>query len=191
MSSYRSYKSYKKSLSFFCNEIDSTYDDVLHSVIKLIHEGLEFYTPHIEINFILRLISKLRHDFEQNPHATMELLEEMLKGGHLKLVDDGSLYNELVATFQECLHERSSSHESSAQQYSFSGPVVKEVLFGVSYDENGNRNTWIQFEKHNTRNIFNLILHLLDYIVHKFTGKNVGPFGLSEYTEQNPLVLSA
>ena len=182
--------SYVRKLSFFCDKIERTYDDVLHSVKRLIDEGEEFYTPHIEANFILKLIAKLRNDFNHNPHLTINTLEEMLKGGHLKFVDDGSLYNELVATFQECLYERTSSHESCTQQYSFSGPVVKEVLFGVSYDEDGNLNTWLQFEKHNTRNIFNLILHLLDYIVHKFTGQNVGPYGLSDYTEDNPLVVS-
>lgn len=182
--------SYAKRLSIFCNKLDNTYDNALHSMKKLIDQGEEHYTAHTEANFILKLIATLRNDFNHNPHLTMKTLEEMLKGGHLKFVDDGSLYNELVTTFQECLHERTSSHQSCAKQYSFSGPVVKEVLFGVSQDENGKFNTWIQFEKHNTRNIFNLLLHLLDYIVHKFTGKNVGPYGLSDYTENEPLVLS-
>lgn len=181
--------SYARKLPFFCKKLENTYNDALHAVMQLIDKGEEYYTPHTEANFILKLLATIRNDFNHNPHLTMNTLEEMLKGGHLKFVDDGSLYNELVTTFQECLYERTSSHQSCAKQYSFSGPVVKEVLFGVSQDENGNFNTWIQFEKHSTRNILDFLLHLFDYIVHKITGKNVGPYGLSDYTENAPLVL--
>lgn len=185
------YKSNRQTLFFFFQEIEQTYDDVLPSILKLINEGQEYDTSYLEVNFVLKLIAKLRVDFNHGTYLTSNTLEEMLKGGHLKFKDEGSFYRELVTRFNNNLHKRTSSHNSCEQQYSFSGPVVKEVLFGVSVDKDGNQTTWIQFEKHNTRNIINLILHLWDYLVHKFTGKNVGPFGLSDHTEDNPLVLSA
>lgn len=156
----------------------------------MIEHGEKFHTSHLEADFVLKLISKLRIDFNQDSAVTARHLNEMLQGGYLKFEDDGSFYYELVDSYQQELHTRTSSHHSSVQQYSFSGPVVKEILFGVSADENGKSATWVQFEKHNTRTLINVILHLIDYLVHKWTGKNIGPYGSSEYTEKNPLVLT-
>ena len=143
---------------------------------------------HLEWDFVILLIGKLRREFNLKSEITEDVLEEMLKGGHLKLHDNGTLYDELLVNFNTKLKKRSSSHDSICQQYSLSGPVLREVLIGASKDEQGNKATWIQFERHHTKSIIQIILHLLDYLQHKLTGKNIGPFGTSEHTEQNPII---
>ncbi len=164
---------------------------MLEPVIKFIEESGEFIsTTHLEIDFTLRLICKLRSHFNQDSNFTADALEELLKGGHIRFEDNGLFYNELVDEFYTNLSPRYSSHKSSQQQYSLSGPVIKEVLFGVSKDVQGKETTWIQFEKNNTKTFISLILHLFDYIMHKLTGKNIGPYGTSIFTEKNPFIIS-
>jgi len=168
---------------------DIDYRNMEHSIRTLVNDDVQIEPSSVEINFVFRLIGKLRIDFEHGPLITKEVLEEMLKGGHIKFGDGGLFYDELIKAFNSNIEKRHSSHKSCVQQYSFSGPLLKEVLFGVSEDKNGNKKTWIQFEKHNTKTLINLILHMLDYIVHKWTGKNIGPYGSSDYTEHNPIVV--
>ncbi len=164
---------------------------MLEPIIQFIEKSGEFSsTSHLEIDFTLRLICKLRTHFNQDSIFTTEALEEILKGGHIKFEDNGSFYNELVEEFNTNLQPRISSHKSSAQQFSLSGPVIKEVLFGVTVDGNGKEKTWMQFEKNNTKTLLNLILHLFDYIKHKLTGKNIGPYGDSVFTENNPFIIN-
>lgn len=179
----------KSSIIFF-EKMEHTYKDAVCSIMELIEHGKPVQTSHLEVNFVLKLIATLRISFRQDRIFTTELLEEILKGGYLKLEDNGSFYNELIYIFHPNLQKRHSSHHSCVQQYSFSGPVVKEVLFGVSEDKKGTLTTWIQFERHNTHTLINLILHLFDYVIHKYTGKNIGPYGSSNYTESNPLKVS-
>jgi len=178
-----------KSRFIFFKKIEQNYAGMVYSIVKLIEQGEHSHTSHLEINFVLKLIAKLRLDFNQNSVFTSDILDELLKGGHLKFKDDGLFYTELTYAFGENIQERYSSHNSCVTQYSFSGPIVKEVLFGISVDNDGNKTTWIQFEKHNTKTIIELILHIFDYIMHKWTGQNIGPYGSSDYTENNPLVV--
>ena len=53
---------------------------------------------------------------------------------------------------------------------------------------------WLQLERHKVsfedgliRGAILLILHMIDYLKYKFTGKNVGPCGLSEYVQIKPI----
>ncbi|PJD92751.1 MAG: hypothetical protein CK424_03995 [Legionella sp.] len=149
----------------------------------------QWVTTHAEVNLILVLIGKLRTDYAKNTIFTKAILEEMLKGGHIQFEDDGAFYEELLLNFKEHLQTRSSSHQSCKQQYSFSGPVVKELLMGVS-NKNGRKTTWIQLEKNNTKTIIDFILHIIDYLQYKLTGKNIGPYGSSKHTDQNPLIIA-
>ncbi len=177
----------------FFDKIETKYKDML----KYIHAGLQKEQYHIEtsfeeINFLLRLIAALHlnSDYATDPAHAQDVLQEMLNGGHLNLDDDGKFYNELVTHFSLSISKRVSSHHSVTQQYSLSYPISKEVLFGVTEDAEGRKRTWVQFEKHNTKNLLNIILHLIDYLKYRITGKNIGPFGSSEHTESNPLVVS-
>lgn len=177
------------STTHFFKHIEQTYGDAVHSIKNLIDNEEHIHTSHMEVNIVLILIAKLRIDFKQNSIFTSEVLEEMLKGGHLQFQDNGSLYDELIQHFNSNLRKRNSSHKSCAQQHSLSGPILKEVLFGVSLDTNGNKTTWVQFERHNMNTIIEFILHLFDYLMHRWTGKNIGPYGSSHHTEKNPLII--
>jgi hypothetical protein len=179
-----------KSSTIFFEKMERTYENVLSSMTKLIEHGEPVHSAHLEVNFVLRIITELRISFNQNSIVTNEILEEILKGAYLRFEDNGEFYNKLVHLFHINLQKRRSSHHSYVQQYSFSGPIVKEILFGVSKDEKGTKTTWIQFERHDTNTPVNLILHLGDYFIYKWTGKNIGPYGSSNYTESNPLVVS-
>jgi hypothetical protein len=177
----------------FFDKVENTYKDMLEHI----QEGLRKEQHHIEtscdeVNFLLRLIAKLHlnSDYKANPAHTQEVLQEILNGGHLNLEDGGKFYDELVNTFNSSISKRVSSHHSIAQQYSLSYPIAKEVLFGITENSEGKKVTWMQFEKHNTKNLLNIILHLIDYIKYRITGKNIGPFGSSEHTDSNPLVIA-
>jgi len=176
-------------LTNFFTKVEETYKEAVTSIKKLIDEGNVIHTSHREVNFMLHLISRLRQNISDDDFK--HTLEEVLKGGYLKIEDDnGVFYEELVALYKDDLNLRSSSHNSVKQQYSIFGPVMKEVLFGVSEDKDGKKTTWIQFERHHTRSVIEFILHMFDYILHKWKGKNIGPFGESAHTEHdNPMIL--
>lgn len=174
----------------FFSKVSNTYNNMLQHIHGGLQEGKYTQTSYEEVNFILKFLSKLHIDYKQEQSNLYLILEEMLKGGHVQLDDNGQFYDELVRSFKSSLSERISSHHSVQQQYSLSYPIVKEVLFGVTEDKDGNKRTWIQFEKHNTKTLINLIMHIVDFIRYKWTGKNIGPFGSSEHTDENPLVIS-
>jgi hypothetical protein len=53
-----------------------------------------------------------------------------------------------------------------------------------------NCNTWFQFEKTRLHgSIINKLKHSFDYIHHVISRKNIGPFGKSNNTDKNPIVL--
>jgi len=58
------------------------------------------------------------------------------------------------------------------------------IYFGCSW-----KNTKVDFSEGLIRGSILLVLHILDYLYYKFTGQNVGPCGLSEYTEAEPIVI--
>lgn len=177
----------------FFDKVETTYTDMLeHIQAGLRKEQHHIETSCEEVNFLLRLISALHlnSDYEADPVRTQDILQEMLNGGHLNMEDGGKFYDELVRNFNSSISKRISSHHSVAQQYSLSYPISKEVLFGVTEDAEGRKRTWMQFEKHNTKNLLNIILHLIDYIKYRITGKNIGPFGSSEHTDSNPLIVT-
>lgn len=178
--------------SFF-KELRGQYGDSVEYISRqlFIEENEALFCSEAEINFLLMIIGKLRVEYGKDYKFTEEALEEALKGGHLKFHDQGDLYEKLVAHLQPTLKTRRSSHDSCEQQYSFSGPVISEVLIGVSRDKEGNKRTWIQFEKHNMRTIIGLIMHLIDYLQYKLLGKNIGPYGKSEYTERRPFIIQS
>ncbi|MFJ1269403.1 hypothetical protein ACD661_12625 [Legionella lytica] len=177
----------------FFDKIETTYKDMLEHIQNGLHRKQHHMeTSSEEINFLLRLIASLHlnSDYETDPVRTQEILQEILNGGHLNWEDDGKFYEELVKNFNSSINRRISSHHSVVQQYSLSYPISKEVLFGVKEDSEGRKRTWMQFEKHDTKNLLNIILHLIDYIKYRITGKNIGPFGSSEHTDSNPLVVT-
>jgi hypothetical protein len=120
-------------------------------------------------------------------------LQDVLCGGHV-LVDDPQLYEKW--RFARVSHVRISSHhrdidKSIYPDIGMRGQIVREKLHGRTA-----QGTWVQLEKtpaaFGKRKLPSLtdVLHLVDYIVYRVTGSNVGPWGLSRLTERHPMYLS-
>ena len=120
-------------------------------------------------------------------------LREVLCGAHV-LVDEPELYARW--RFPKS-HLRISSHHKDIDKKRYPdiglrGPLVREKLHGRT--ANG---TWVQLEKTPAAmgQGFRLptvtdLRHLMDYVVYRFTKRNVGPWGLSSMTERRPMYLS-
>jgi hypothetical protein len=120
-------------------------------------------------------------------------LRDVLCGGHV-IVDDPGLYENW--RFARVSHQRLSSHHRNIDKTLYPdigmrGLVVREKLHGRT--EQG---TWVQLEK--TPAAFGKgklpslsdVRHLMDYITYRVTRSNVGPWGLSRWTERRPIYLS-
>jgi len=131
-------------------------------------------------------------DLEQHGLQVPQL-RDVLRGGHV-LVDDPELYAKWRSA--KGSHARLSSHHRDIDKALYPdigmrGHVVREKLHGRT--ANG---TWVQLEK--TPAAFggsklpspSDLRHLMDYVVYRFTGSNVGPWGLSRMTERRPMYLS-
>jgi hypothetical protein len=120
-------------------------------------------------------------------------MHDVLCGGHV-LVDDPQLYEDWRAA--KGSHPRLSSHHRDIDKtrwpdIGMRGHVVREKLHGRTA-----QGTWVQLEKtpaaFGGRKLPSLddLRHLKDYVVYRFTGSNVGPWGLSRMTERRPMYLS-
>ncbi|MCE5293995.1 MAG: hypothetical protein LLF94_05220 [Chlamydiales bacterium] len=130
-----------------------------------------------------------------NDHPEEEKLafvQEALNGAYVQIEDNGEFYNKWL---QEVPHkvQRTSSHASSATQFSFQGPLFKECLFSKKKVKNEDGTfrevTWFQLERYPLGKAY-VIPHLLTWALYKITGKNQGPHGASAHTEHNnPIIL--
>ena len=120
-------------------------------------------------------------------------LRDVLCGGHV-IVDDPDLYENW--RFARVSHQRLSSHHRDIDKTLYPdigmrGLVVREKLHGRTA-----QGTWMQLEKtpavFGKRKLPNLddVRHLMDYITYRVTHSNVGPWGLSRWTERRPIYLS-
>jgi hypothetical protein len=120
-------------------------------------------------------------------------LRDVLCGGHV-IVDDRDLYENW--RFAQVSHRRLSSHHRDIDKTLYPdigmrGLVVREKLHGRTA-----QGTWVQLEK--TPAVFGKrklptlddVRHLMDYITYRVTHSNVGPWGLSRWTERRPIYLS-
>jgi hypothetical protein len=131
-------------------------------------------------------------------HIVHDHAVEVMKGAHIMIDDGGDLYDQLVSA--EVVSTRVSSHHKNNKKASDvslqAGEIFREFLVGKTEDGK----TWFQIEAHSATTsvsvttipkvIKDLILHLVDFIQYKWTGKNVGQYGLSEHTDQNPITAS-
>lgn len=118
---------------------------------------------------------------------TPEQLEHILKGAHVRLDDNGEMYEKWVSELHK-KNERVSSHKSNTQQYGIQGPFIKELLFSRTNDQEGNKYTWFQLENHPV-SMGHIIRHMIDYFKYKITQENQGPFGSSPFTDSAPIIL--
>ena len=134
------------------------------------------------------ILADLEHHGMQVPQ-----LHDVLCGGHV-LVDDPQLYEDW--RFDKVSHVRLSSHHKSVDKARYPdigmrGQVVREKLHGRTA-----QGTWVQLEKtpaaFGTKKLPSLtdLRHLVDFVVYRVTGSNVGPWGLSRRTERHPMYLS-
>ncbi len=104
---------------------------------------------------------------------------DLFRGAHVVVTDKGTRYwrwRELGS------YSRGSSHYPelpSAQQAIDLGPLGT-CLFGLD----GADNTWFQLEAHGVRSPRERARHVVDYLAHAATRRNVGPMGLSPFTEK-------
>jgi hypothetical protein len=121
-------------------------------------------------------------------------LHDVLCGGHV-IVDNPQLYESW--NFARISHQRLSSHHRNIDKKKYPdigmrGQVVREKLHGRTA-----QGTWVQLEKTpaafgGKRKLPSMddLRHLLDYVTYRLTRSNVGPWGLSRWTERRPIYLS-
>ncbi len=121
--------------------------------------------------------------------------QEVLKGAHI-VFGDPELFNHLKDNAQT--RDRISSHykQTLINQKGVNIPHHSEFLVGLAKDEKSNEEQkfWMQMEANKVdfsngliRGAILLVMHMLDFLKYKWTGKNVGPCGLSAFTESNPI----
>jgi hypothetical protein len=138
-------------------------------------------------------------------------LKQLLKGAYFLIENDnGFFYNKLkeYSNRRKDNLKHKSSHYSCRKIhrigkykiYSTNGHINKNydcIIGKICMDKGGSTiekrhelcNSWIQFEKTRTDTTFNKIKHSFDYIKHRITNHNVGPFGYSKNTENKPIIL--
>lgn len=140
---------------------------------------------------------------------TPEQVLHFFAGAHIELIDSKQFYTDWTTTFSAAKSDdskgvfksRFSSHQSDSYQYAVSGEFLSEALFGTRMDENKQGITWIQLENSPVAplgkwiespssffiELHSLAVHMLDFLDYRINGKNIGPYGKSQYTEAAPL----
>lgn len=119
--------------------------------------------------------------------------QEILKGAHI-LIENPELFLNTINSKAKTRHRISSHYrDNKTAENGINLPSNADFLVGLATIDQ-KQQFWMQLE--NTKVDFNegvirgailLIVHILDYLYYKYTGKNVGPCGLSEYIESNPI----
>jgi hypothetical protein len=145
---------------------------------------LEYFSNHVGLAGNDKEIEKCKQE-------VAKLTAEFLKGGQIIFPDKGAELYGKWSNFTNNLISRkgTSSHQSEDEQFAIRGPFVKEALFGTRMGADGKKYSWLQLESHPT-GLRYLLGHLIAYVAYQVTGKNIGPYGQSKYTEANPIKLS-
>ncbi len=131
------------------------------------------------------------------PDRKVNLAQEFLHGAHFIIADNGHLYDILSAKKlggRRLVGERFSSHYPTSRietDISFQcSPIISELLIGKAKRE-GKVITWFQTEGNPMTSLRGVALHTIDLIQYITTGRNVGLYGTSEFTERSgPLTLT-
>ena len=135
-------------------------------------------------------------------------LKKLMKGAYFIIRDNGMFYNKwkIHSKHNKSIFKYSSSHLSCKNTYRIGKNKICNINGNINHNfdcvigticctnKNSNDNhkhcdTWFQFEKTRLNSLKNKLKHSIDYIQHVFTRKNIGPFGKSSYTENNPIFL--
>ncbi len=120
--------------------------------------------------------------------------QEILKGAHV-VIQNPAVYESLINNSN--YRSRISSHYrgNRIDEKGVDLEHKSDFLIGLFAQGEGEifwmqlENTKVDFSEGLIRGAILLVLHMLDYLYYKFTGQNVGPCGLSEYTETKPIVI--
>jgi hypothetical protein len=155
--------------------------------VKKLPEGAITADQQRELKNAFLIVSVIRELDKKDS----KMADEAIKGGQVMIEDGGDLYKLLT----DLSESRISSHhkkDKTAPDRSFqAGEIFRECLFGKTDGK-----TWLQLEAHSTGGknpieaLINVLAHLMDYVVHKVTGKNVGQYGISEHLDANPIKIS-
>jgi hypothetical protein len=179
---------------------------------KLLEEikELKKFLPSNQITFLKKITEKCKSDEEfiavEMIIASIVVVEnvfkgkgqEILKGAHV-VFGDPELFNYLKNNAQT--RDRISSHykKTLIEQKGVDIPHHSEFLVGLAKDKNASaeKSFWMQMESNKVdcsngliRGAILLVMHMLDFLRYKWTGKNVGPCGLSEFTETKPIKIN-
>ena len=160
-------------------------------------EYLEKHKNEMDETFIImicELVMFTNFDYTQ--------LKKLLKGSYFVIKDEGFFYKRWKKYLNnDCIFKRFSSHNSCKisyrigknKIYNYNGDVNKnyDCLIGNICVDNEHKkcDTWFQFEKTRLDNITNKVKHIINFIEHMIHGKNIGPFGKSIHTQNNPIIL--
>lgn len=162
------------------------------------------FLPEDQQKYLNDLIEKSKKD-EQALFAvkaiikTIEVVEsfhkgkgqEVLKGAHI-VTKNPEIYKKLINNTKS--RKRISSYYKSKkiEEKGVDLKTTADFLVGLNKDDTA----WMQLEGHKVsfedgliRGAVLFVLHMIDYLKYKFTGKNVGPLGLSEHIDSNPIVV--
>ncbi len=154
--------------------------------------------PHLfqdekEIKQIAKIFEKAltveqRHIFSTIEHLCddHEKMIELFKGGNIRLEDDGHFFERWKALKNRIKTRKSSHNHRKGEAKATHNKLCGELLFWKDKDTG---HTHVQLEKNlvSLSNPIGSILHLKDYLIYKATGYQVGPFGMSVYSDKNPI----
>ena len=115
---------------------------------------------------------------------TKQQYKEMLQGAYIIVEDDGKLYKKWSK--KRGIKQRISSHYSKDIEYESKLNTRIHCSAVILFGTTKNGNTWFQIEK--TTNDC-IIKHTIDYFDYVISGRNIGVYGSSKYTENKPLKL--
>jgi len=172
-------------------------------------EHIDKYKDKIDKLFIIIICYLVKYtEFDYND------FKQLLKGAFFIIKNDNGFFYEKLKIYsnrrKDCFRNKS-SHNSCQKIhrigkhfiYDINGKINKnyDCLIGkkcsvkhysISKDKynHDNCNSWFQFEKTRTDTSLNKLKHSFDYVKYFITKRNIGPFGYSKYTENNPIILN-
>jgi hypothetical protein len=131
--------------------------------------------------------------------VTYQQFLEMCHGGQVRIPFDELVFKELTTTFKA--EQRRSSHYTGGiipttmrqvpdNHYGIDGQFIPTLLFGEIQDSVGKRYIYLQFEANSynpSAGIWEKIRHVFDAGRYAHTQKNQGPYGVSAYTDRQPM----
>jgi len=176
------------------------YNESYNKLLKYINT----HNSTIDETFKLIIIDLLTEtNFDYN------IFKKILKGAYIIINDSGFFYKKWVLYHKKNLQKQkkelisfNSSHKSCSSQYRLGNGIIYDINNNITnnYDlligtinKNSNckkPNTWFQLEKARLDSFYNILEHTYNYFTYLINNRNIGPFGESSHTEENPIILT-